>query len=217
MPRVYSRRFPRRDRKVVHAQSARSAASISIAYSSGMTWTWRGSWATSGFITTSIACIARSMARRPHTAPAHPRPLLPRLIITLGGSIAAVCSRPPSPLVLGIRVPHAVCADSYALRMCGPKAGARSDRARGRRIVTIPESRVFHCGVQSRTSEAPSARCLGKLSTSAVHHLSDTNFCPIKRCHLSRLSAASDLIEVALLSATVSCTFRRLLFVSMLR
>ena len=213
---MYSQRFPRRDRKVVHAQSARFAASISIAYSSGTRWTWRGSWANSGIITTNIACIARSMALRPHTAPAHRHLLLPRLIITLGGSIAAVCSRPPSPLVLGIRAPHAVCADSYALRMCAPKAGARSDRARGRRIVTIPESRVFHCGVQSRTSEAPSARRLGKLSTSAVHHLSDTKFCPIKRGHLSRLSAASDLTEIAILSATGSPTFRLLLFISML-
>jgi len=38
------------------------------------------------------------MARRPRNAPAHPQLLLPRSIVTLGGSIAALCSRPRSPL-----------------------------------------------------------------------------------------------------------------------
>jgi hypothetical protein len=41
---------------------------------------------------------ARSVARRPRNAPAHPQLLLPRLIVTLGGNIAVVCFRPRSPL-----------------------------------------------------------------------------------------------------------------------
>ena len=45
-----------------------------------------------------IACIARSMARRPHNAPAYRHLLLPRLIITLGCSITAMYSRPPLSL-----------------------------------------------------------------------------------------------------------------------
>jgi hypothetical protein len=45
--------------------------------------------------TTRIASTARSMARRPRIGPAHPHLLLPRLIVTLGGSIAAVYFRPP--------------------------------------------------------------------------------------------------------------------------
>ena len=46
----------------------------------------------------AIASTARSMARRPRNAPAHPPLLLPHLIATLGGSIAALCSRPRLPL-----------------------------------------------------------------------------------------------------------------------
>ena len=54
----------------------------------------RASWANSGITTTGIGSIARSMAQRPRNAPAHPPPLLPRLIVTLGSSIAAAVSRP---------------------------------------------------------------------------------------------------------------------------
>jgi hypothetical protein len=65
-----------------------------IGYSSGTPLIWRESCANSGTITARIASTARSMARRPRNAPAHPPPLLPHLIATLGGSIAALCSRP---------------------------------------------------------------------------------------------------------------------------
>jgi hypothetical protein len=49
-------------------------------------------------ITTLIAFIARSPAPRRPNARAHPHLLLLRLIATLGGSIAAVCSRHRLPL-----------------------------------------------------------------------------------------------------------------------
>jgi len=54
--------------------------------------------ALAGTITTLIAFIARSPAPRRLNARAHPHLLLLRLITTLGGSIAAVCSRHRLPL-----------------------------------------------------------------------------------------------------------------------
>src|ERR1700726_4356487 len=51
----------------------------------------------SPIITMCIACTARSMARRPRNVPAHPYLLLPRLVVTPGGSIAAVCSKHQLP------------------------------------------------------------------------------------------------------------------------
>src|SRR5437867_4376138 len=51
----------------------------------------------SPIITICIACTARSMARRPRNVPAHPYLLLPRLVVTPGGSIAAVCSKHQFP------------------------------------------------------------------------------------------------------------------------
>ena len=52
------------------------------------------------FITTRIESIARSAARRPRYAPAHPQQFRPRLTTTRGGHIAAVCFRLRSPLDL---------------------------------------------------------------------------------------------------------------------
>jgi 2-polyprenyl-6-methoxyphenol hydroxylase-like FAD-dependent oxidoreductase len=49
------------------------------------------------FITTRIESIARSAARRPRYAPAHPQQFRPRLTTTRGGHIAAVCFRHRSP------------------------------------------------------------------------------------------------------------------------
>src|SRR3989304_5628560 len=49
----------------------------------------------------------------------------------------------------------------------------------------MQKSRVRHRSVQSRASQATRARRLGKLSTSAVHHLSNSKFCPIKRGQLN--------------------------------
>src|ERR1700740_3168338 len=49
------------------------------------------------FITTRIESIARSAARRPRYAPAHPQLFRPRLTTTRGGHIAAVCFRLRSP------------------------------------------------------------------------------------------------------------------------
>jgi acetyl esterase/lipase len=51
----------------------------------------------SPIITICIACTARSMARRPRNVPAHPYLRLPRLVVTPGGSIAAVCSKHQLP------------------------------------------------------------------------------------------------------------------------
>jgi len=78
--------------------SLRWSHNISITCSSGTPWTWRENWASSEIITTRIASTARSMARRPHDAPAHPHLLLPRLIVTLGGNIAAAYFKPRLPL-----------------------------------------------------------------------------------------------------------------------
>jgi hypothetical protein len=44
------------------------------------------------------AFTARSVARRPRNAAAHPQRRPPRSIVTLGGNIAAVCFRLQSPL-----------------------------------------------------------------------------------------------------------------------
>src|ERR1700752_3083574 len=49
------------------------------------------------FITTRIESIARSAARRPRYAPAHPQQFRPRLTTTRGGHIAAVRFRLRSP------------------------------------------------------------------------------------------------------------------------
>jgi hypothetical protein len=51
----------------------------------------------SPIITICIACTARSMVGRPPNVPAHPYLLLPRLVVTPGGSIAAVCSKHQLP------------------------------------------------------------------------------------------------------------------------
>jgi (2R)-phospho-3-sulfolactate synthase (ComA) len=69
-----------------------------IALFSGTPWTWNGSWSNLAIITTRIAYTARSMARHPRNVPAHPYLLLPRLVVTLGSSIAAVSSRHQLPL-----------------------------------------------------------------------------------------------------------------------
>jgi hypothetical protein len=49
------------------------------------------------FIITRIESIARSAARRPRSAPAHPQQFRPRLTTTRGDHIAAVCFRLRSP------------------------------------------------------------------------------------------------------------------------
>src|ERR1700740_1603645 len=49
------------------------------------------------FITTRIESIARSAARRPRYAPAHPQLFRSCLTTTRGGHIAAVCFRHQSP------------------------------------------------------------------------------------------------------------------------
>src|ERR1700740_3359552 len=49
------------------------------------------------FITTRIESIARSAARRPRYAPAHPQLFRPRLTTPRGGHIAAVCFRLRTP------------------------------------------------------------------------------------------------------------------------
>src|SRR5882762_10807414 len=60
--------------------------------------TWRASWANSGTTTTGIVSTARSMARLLRDAPALLHLLLPCLTVTLGGSIAELCSRSRLPL-----------------------------------------------------------------------------------------------------------------------
>ena len=78
--------------------SEQSGASTLIALFSGTPWTWNGSWSNLAIITTRIAYTARSMARHPRNVPAYAYLLMPRLVVTLGSSIAAVSSRHQLPL-----------------------------------------------------------------------------------------------------------------------
>ena len=55
--------------------------------------TWSESWKNSEMITTKIAFTNRSVAALQESDRANPRPPMPSLITTLGGTIAAVCSR----------------------------------------------------------------------------------------------------------------------------
>src|SRR6266446_6611343 len=55
--------------------------------------TWSESWMSSEFITTKIAFTSRSVAALQEKDLANRRPPMPSLITTLGGTIAAVCSR----------------------------------------------------------------------------------------------------------------------------
>jgi hypothetical protein len=91
--------------RFVERLSEQSGASTLIALFSGTPWTWNGSWSNLAIITTRIAYTARSMARHPRNVPAHPYLLLPRLVVTLGSSIAAVSSRHQLPLDCQF-VPH---------------------------------------------------------------------------------------------------------------
>src|SRR5262249_27569268 len=55
-------------------------------------------WKSSGFTTTKVAFTSRSQAARQENDPANRHLLMQFLITTVGGSIAAVCSRCQSPL-----------------------------------------------------------------------------------------------------------------------
>src|SRR6266852_3895346 len=57
---------------------------------------WSESWKSSEFITTKIAFTSRSVAALQEKDLANRSPPMPSLITTLGGTIAAVCSRCPS-------------------------------------------------------------------------------------------------------------------------
>src|SRR5450759_5212410 len=65
--------------------------------------TWSESWTSSEFITTKIAFISRSVAVLQEKDLANRRPPMPSLITTLGGTIAAVCTRCRSQRNLRIR------------------------------------------------------------------------------------------------------------------
>src|SRR5260370_36933263 len=58
-----------------------------------MQWTWGESWKSSEIITTKIEFTSRSMAVLRENVLANRRPPMPSLPTTLGGTIAAVCSR----------------------------------------------------------------------------------------------------------------------------
>jgi hypothetical protein len=66
-------------------------------YFFGTPRTWRASCAITKCITTRIESIVRSAARPPRYAPAYPQLFQPRLTVTRGGHIAAVCFRLRSP------------------------------------------------------------------------------------------------------------------------
>ena len=71
--------------------------SFLITCSSGTPSTWNGSWKSSEFITTAIVFTSRSVAALPEKDLANRRQSMPPLNTTLGGAIAAVCSRCQSP------------------------------------------------------------------------------------------------------------------------
>jgi hypothetical protein len=74
-----------------------------ITCSSGTQSTWGESWKNSEFITTGIAFTSRSVGALQEKDLANRRPPMPSLITTLGGTIAAVCSRCQSQRNLRIR------------------------------------------------------------------------------------------------------------------
>ena len=77
--------------------SEQSGGSTLIGYFFGTPPTWRASCTITKCITTRIESIVRSAARPPRYAPAYPQLLQPRLTVTRGGHIAAVCFRLRSP------------------------------------------------------------------------------------------------------------------------
>src|SRR5580700_7807781 len=77
--------------------SEQSGGSTLIGYFFGTPRTWRASCTITKCITTRIESIVRSAARPPRYAPAYPQLLQPRLTVTRGGHIAAVCFRLRSP------------------------------------------------------------------------------------------------------------------------
>ena len=77
--------------------SEQSGGSTLIGYFFGTPRTWRASCTNTKCITTRIESIVRSAARPPRYAPAYPQLLQPRLTVTRGGHIAAVCFRLRSP------------------------------------------------------------------------------------------------------------------------
>ena len=68
-----------------------------IGYFFGTPRTWRASCTITKCITTRIESIVRSAARPPRYAPAYPQLFQPRLTVTRGSHIAAVCFRLRSP------------------------------------------------------------------------------------------------------------------------
>src|SRR5580692_11202754 len=77
--------------------SEQSGGSTLIGYFFGTPRTWRASCTITKCITTRIESIVRSAARPPRYAPAYPQLFQPRLTVTRGGHIAAVCFRLRSP------------------------------------------------------------------------------------------------------------------------
>src|SRR6202030_3206599 len=77
--------------------SEQSGGSTLIGYFFGTPRTWRASCTNTKCITTRIESIVRSAARPPRYAPAYPQLFQPRLTVTRGGHIAAVCFRLRSP------------------------------------------------------------------------------------------------------------------------
>ena len=80
-----------------NVSSEQSGGSTSIGYFFGTPRIWRASCTITKCITTRIEFIVRSAARPPRYAPAYPQLLQPRLTVTRGGHIAAVCFRLRSP------------------------------------------------------------------------------------------------------------------------
>ena len=77
--------------------SEQSGGSTLIGYFFGTPRTWRASCTITKCITTRIESIVRSAARPPRYAPAYPQLFQPRLTVTRGSHIAAVCFRLRSP------------------------------------------------------------------------------------------------------------------------
>jgi hypothetical protein len=69
------------------------ASLLDASNDSGTQSTWSESWKSSEFITTGLAFTSRSVAALQEKDPENRRPPMPSLIITIGGTIAAVCSR----------------------------------------------------------------------------------------------------------------------------
>ena len=143
--------------------------------------TWSASWKSSGFTTTKVAFTSRSQAARQENDPANRHLLMQFLITTVGGSIAADCSRCQSQLnyEFAINRPTSLRApwqNGYVERLIGSIRRECTDHLivvnAGHLQRILAKYATYYNGVRSHVSlgkDAPDTRLIERFGDIVAH------------------------------------------------